>query len=61
MFSNFLTTEQVAAIIGVKADRVRELALAGIIKALRPEGSRRWRFTRQAVADYMGVKKEDIL
>lgn len=61
MFSTFLTTEEVAQMIGVKPARVRKLALSGNIRALRPEGARRWRFTRQAVADYMGVKKEDIL
>ena len=54
---NFLTTEQVAKIVGLSAGRVRELAQAQVIKALRPEGSRRWRFTKQAVADYMGVKE----
>lgn len=61
MFSTFLTTEEVAQMIGVKPARVRELALSGNIRALRPEGARRWRFTKQAVADYMGVKKEEIL
>lgn len=55
--TSFYTTEDVAKIIGLSAGRVRELAQAGIIKALRPEGSRRWRFTKQAVADYMGVKE----
>lgn len=61
MYSTFLTTEQVADILGVKVARVRELALAKSIDALRPEGARRWRFTKQAVAKYMGCKVEDII
>lgn len=60
MFSTFLTTEEVAQMIGVKPARVRELALSGNIRALRPEGARRWRFTKQEVANYMGCKVEEL-
>lgn len=60
MYSTFLTTEQVADILGVKVARVRELALSGDIDALRPEGARRWRFTKKAIAKYMGCDVEDL-
>ena len=50
----FYTTEEVAQIVGVSVVRMRELALAGNIKAFKPYGARRWRFTKQAVADYLG-------
>lgn len=50
----FYTTEEVAKIVGISVSHLRELALAGNIKAFKPYGARRWRFTKQAVADYLG-------
>lgn len=55
-----LKVKEVAKIIGLSEERVREIAAAGNIKASKPVGSRRWIFTAQAVADYMGVKVNEL-
>ena len=60
MFNTFLTTEQVAQILGVRVERVRTLALAGSIKAYKPVGGRRYRFSKRAVAEYIGCPEEEI-
>lgn len=56
----FYTTEEVAQIVGLSVGRVRELAVAGDITGYKPFGARRWRFSKQSVADYMGCTKEEI-
>jgi len=58
--SNFLTVEEVAKIIGLSCERVREIAAAKDLIGFKPQGGRRWRFTKQAVADYMGCKVEEL-
>lgn len=52
----FLTTREVAKYIGLSEGRVRELAQAGNIKALRPLGRKGWMFPPNAVAEYLGIK-----
>ena len=58
--SNFLTVEEVSKIIGLSCERVREKAAAGDLVGLKPKGARRWHFTRQSVANYMGCTPEDL-
>ena len=48
---NFLTTEQVAARLGVKASRVRQLVGQGRLRPL-PTGLRAHLFTPEAVAEF---------
>ena len=56
----FLKVKEVAQLIGISEERVREIAAAGNIRASKPVGSNRWVFTPQAVADYMGVKVNEL-
>lgn len=58
--NNFLTVEQVAQITGLSCERVREIAAAKDLIGFKPQGGRRWRFTKQEVAKYMGCKVEDV-
>lgn len=55
-----LRTEEVAALLGLSARRVCELAAAGILPSIRPQGRRRWVFLRSAVAKYMGVSVNEM-
>lgn len=55
-----LKVKEVAKIIGLSEERVREIAAAGNIRASKPVGSRRWVFTAKAVADYLGCKVEEL-
>ncbi len=58
--NNFLTVEQVAKMVGLSCERVREVAASGDLIGFKPQGARRWRFTKQEVANYMGCKVEDL-
>ena len=60
IIKKFYNTEEVAAMLGVSVQRLRVLALAGNIKAYRPEGARRWRFSKKSIAQYLGCAEEEL-
>ena len=55
-----LTTDDVAALLGLSTRRVCELAAAGIIPSIRPKGRRKRVFLRKVVAKYMGLSEDEL-
>ncbi|GEM_PF-6080093 len=49
----WLTTKQVAEIIKINENSVYALVRAGILKAEKPFGGRRFRFRRSVINDYL--------
>ncbi len=55
-----MTTPEVGALLGLSCRRVQELAMSGVIPAIRPKGRRKWIFLKRVVARYMGLSEDEI-
>ena len=54
----FMSSAQVAQVLGLSLRRVQELAAAGIIRSHRPKGLRKFIFVKKDVAQYIGMPEE---
>lgn len=55
-----LTTAQVATLVGLSVNRLREIARAGDIKFYRPAGRRKMTFKAKDVAAYLGCEVSEL-